>query len=104
MIETDNVVLNYELENMKNLRYGKKFISDGIEDVIVENGQPFQYKDETLFFKDLPENSQVGIFTLDGKTVVNHQCSGEASLSLNSLPSGMYIVKINNESYKILKK
>ena len=104
VIETDNVVLNYELENMKNLRYGKKFISDGIEDVIVENGQPFQYKDETLFFKDLPENSQVGIFTLDGKTVVNHQCSGEASLSLNSLPSGMYIVKINNESYKILKK
>ena len=104
VIETDNVVLNYELEKMKNLRYGKKFISDGIEDVIVENGQPFQYKDETLFFKDLPENSQVGIYTTDGKTVVSRQCSGEASLSLNSLPSGMYIVKINDESYKILKK
>ena len=104
VIETENVVLNYELENMKQVRYGKKFVSTGINSATVENDQPFKLEDETLFFKDLPENSQIGIYTTDGKTVVSRQCSGEASLSLNSLPSGMYIVKINNESYKILKK
>ena len=102
VIETENVVLNYELENMKQVRYGKKFVTTGIQNV--QNNQPFKLEDETLFFKDLPENSQVGIYTTDGKTVVSRQCSGEASLSLNSLPSGMYIVKINAESYKILKK
>ena len=104
VIETENVVLNYELENMKQVRYGKKFITDGIDGTILENNQPFKLEDETLFFKGLPENSQIGIYTTDGKTIVSRQCSGEASLSLNSLPSGMYIVKINNESYKILKK
>ena len=102
VIETENVVLNYELENMKQVRYGKKFVTTGIQNV--QNDQPFKLEDETLFFKDLPENSQVGIYTTDGKAVVSRQCSGDASLSLNSLPSGMYIVKINNESYKILKK
>lgn len=84
------------------MRYGKKFVTTGIQNV--QNDQPFKLEDETLFFKDLPENSQVGIYTTDGKAVVSRQCSGDASLSLNSLPSGMYIVKINNESYKILKK
>ena len=104
VIETENVVLNYELESMKQVRYGKKFITDGIHSATIGNGQPFKLEDETLFFKGLPENTQVGIYTTDGKTVVSRQCSGDASLSLNSLPSGMYIVKINNESYKILKK
>ena len=102
VIETENVVLNYELENMKQVRYGRTFVTTDIQNV--QNDQPFKLEDETLFFKDLPENSQVGIYTTDGKTVVSRHCSGEASLSLNSLPSGMYIVKINNESYKILKK
>ena len=104
VIETDNVVLNYELEKMKHVRYGKKLVSDGIEDVTVQKEHPFTMKDETLFFKGLPENSQVSIYTLDGKTVVSRQCSGDGSLTLNSLTTGMYIVKINNESYKILKK
>ena len=103
VIETENVVLNYELENMKQVRYGKKFVTDGIHSATIGDN-PFTLKDETLFFKDLAENTQIGIYTTDGKTVVSRQCSGDASLSLNSLTAGMYIVKINNESYKILKK
>lgn len=104
VIETENVVLNYELENMKQVRYGKKFVTDGIHGAIVENNQPFKVEDETLFFKDLAENTQIGIYTTDGKTVVSRRCSGDASLPLNNLTAGVYLVKINNESYKILKK
>ena len=103
VIETENVVLNYELENMKQVRYGKKFVTDGIHSTNIE-GNPFTLKDETLFFKDLAENTQIGIYTTDGKTIVSRQCSGDASLPLNNLTAGVYLVKINNESYKILKK
>ena len=103
VIETENVVLTYELESMKNVRYGKKFVTTGIHSATI-GGNPFTLKDETLFFKDLAENTQIGIYTTDGKTIVSRQCSGDASLPLNNLTSGVYLVKINNESYKILKK
>lgn len=104
VIETENVVLNYELENMKQVRYGKKFITDGINSTTIGDNQPFTLKDETLFFKNLAENTQVGVYTTDGKAIVSRRCSGETSLSLSSLTSGIYIVKINDETYKILKK
>ena len=104
VIETENVVLTYELESMKNVRYGKKFVTDGIHSTTLSDNQPFTLEDETLFFKDLPENTKIGIYTTDGKTIVSRQCSGDASLPLNNLTAGIYLVKINNESYKILKK
>ena len=60
VIETENVVLTYELESMKNVRYGKKFVTDGIHSTTLSDNQPFTLEDETLFFKDLPENTKIG--------------------------------------------
>ena len=104
VIETENVVLTYELESMKNVRYGKKFVTDGIHSTTLSDNQPFTLEDETLFFKDLPENTKIGIYTTDGKTIVSRQCGGDASLPLNNLTAGGYLGENKNESYKILKK
>lgn len=101
VIETEGVVLNYELEKMGQLRYGRRLV-DGIEDI--DSSPLFSFDNETLYFEHLPENSLVGVFTTDGKQVVSRRCSGTTQIPLRSLSPGAYIVKVNNDSYKIVKR
>ena len=103
VIETEGVVLNYELEKMAQMRYGKRFIPTGINGVAVEE-QPFKWEDETVFFYCLPSNTLIEVFTTDGKLVVSRQCSGNFQLPLNTLTNGVYLVKVNDVTYKIVKR
>ena len=103
IIETDGVVLNYELEKMGQVRYGKRFIPSSIEGVMADN-QPFKWKDETIFFDHLPDNTLIEVLTVDGKLVMSRNYSGNAQLSLQSLVNGVYLVKLNKTTYKILKR
>ena len=103
VIETEGVVLNYELEKMAKLRYGKKFVASGIEGV-TDDSQPFKWEDETIYFDHLSENTLIQVYTTDGKQVLSRRCSGNAQLPLNSLIDGVYLVKVNENTYKILKR
>lgn len=103
IIETEGVVLNYELEKMSQVRYGKMFMPTGIGRTKAET-PPFKWEDETIFFNHLLENTLIEVFTADGKQVMNQQCSGDAQLSLKQFPTGVYLIKMNQTTYKILKK
>lgn len=103
VIETEGVVLNYELEKMVQVRYGKKSNSTGINNAISDD-QPFKWEDETIFFAHLSKNTLIEVFTADGKLIMSHRYTGEAQLPLNSLIDGVYLVKINGATYKILKR
>lgn len=101
VIETEGVTLSYELEKMGQLRYGRS-VSEGISAATTDN--PFSFDNETLFFNHLPENSIIEVFTTDGKQVISQRCNNATQISLHSLTSGAYIVKANNNSYKIVKR
>ena len=103
VIETDGVVLNYELEKMAQARYGRKFQPTGISNINAES-QPFKLEDETIFFDHLPENTLIEVFTVDGKQVLSRRCSSNAQISLNTLIDGVYLVKVNQNTYKIIKR
>ncbi len=48
-------------------------------------------------------NSKLGIYTTDGKIVMYDTLQpGKHSISLSQLVPGIYIIKLNNESFKIL--
>lgn len=104
VVETDGMVLTYALESMKQVNYGKKFISSGIDSPEIDGGKPVVMKKELLFLSGLPDNTLVGIYNAEGKTMMSQRCSGSAQVSLQMLPAGVYFVKFNNEIYKILKK
>ncbi|MBO4430469.1 MAG: T9SS type A sorting domain-containing protein [Bacteroidaceae bacterium] len=103
VIETEGVVLSYELEKISQVRYGKMFMPTGIGRTKAET-PPFKWEDETIFINHLPENTLIEVFTTNGKQVMNQQCSGDAQLSLKQFPTGVYLIKMNQTTYKILKK
>lgn len=102
VIETEGVTLHHELEQMGQLRYGKRFITERIQEIA--GNKSFSFDNETLFFDQLPENSLIEVFTTDGKKTYSRSCSGDTQVSLLTLSPGAYIVKVNSNTYKILKK
>lgn len=104
VIETDGAVLTYELDNLSQIRYGRKYITTGVHGEAIVNGQSFRMEDGVLFFDNLRDNSLVEIYTIDGKAVMSRRCGGHAQVTLNQFSPGVYFVKVNGETYKILKK
>ena len=104
VIETEGSVLTYELESLAQIRYGRKYITTGMHGETIINGQSFRLDDGVLFFENLRDNSLIEIFTVDGKMVSSRRSSGNTQVSLGQFSSGVYFVKVNGESYKILKK
>ena len=64
------------------------------------------YDDGQLIVSGIKQGASVGIYSMDGKMVKQLQAShsGTFRISLSSLPQGMYIVKADNVTYKIMKR
>lgn len=55
---------------------------------------------------DLPEGKQsdIRIYNLQGRLMMRKQTSGKSILNLNTLNAGMYLLKVNEMNYKIIKE
>lgn len=64
------------------------------------------YQDGTLVLSQLKEGAVVGVYALDGKLVQQLRAGhrGTYRLNLSSLPKGVYIVKADTITYKIMKR
>jgi len=64
------------------------------------------YEDDQLIVSGIKSGASVGIYALDGKLVqqLTPRRTGTYRVSLKSLPQGMYIVKADNVTYKIMKR
>ena len=63
-------------------------------------------QDGTLVISQLRAGAGVGVYGMDGKLVqqLKARHAGTYRLSLSSLPKGVYIVKADNITYKIMKR
>lgn len=80
----------------------------GIDDLQVDT-EPTEVnfqQDGTLVISQLKAGASVGVYALDGKLVqrLKARHKGTYRLSLSSLPKGVYIVKADNITYKIMKR
>ena len=103
VIETEGVVLTYDLSTMGQVRYGKRFIPDAI-DAARTDASAFTMDGEKLYFNKLKANTLIEIYGADGTTVFSRRLTGQAEVALSSLPTGVYLLKVDRETYKILKK
>jgi len=79
----------------------------GIYDLTVDkNPTEVDYQDGVLIISQLKEGATVDVYGLDGKQVKQLIAvrAGTYRLSLSALPKGVYIVKADKISYKIMKR
>lgn len=57
-----------------------------------------------LYYRNVPEGSVLKLFRTDGIVVISTVASGrEGYLMTEELPQGLYILKINNQAFKLIK-
>ncbi|MDO5489386.1 MAG: Ig-like domain-containing protein [Bacteroidaceae bacterium] len=66
----------------------------------------FSYSDNTVRFSSLPLGSKVQVYNASGVLLRNYEVSddGTASININDLPKGIYIIKTESITHKIIKK
>lgn len=69
----------------------------------VANSVAFSVKDGMLHVNSC-SSAAVQLCCCDGKVVYDGLCAGELSLDLNSLPAGVYVLKLDGCTYKILNR
>ena len=63
----------------------------------------FEVKDNMLFV-DCNASSRVQLCMCDGKVVYDGVCTGKTCLDMNSLPAGMYVLRLDGCTYKIINR
>ncbi len=83
-------------------------IPAGIEDVEEQDEQlraNFKLDGDAVYITGLASGSKVVLYAMDGRVVTTSVAAADGcvTLSLNTLPSGIYIVKYNDTAIKFIK-
>lgn len=104
VITANGVEVNYSLQNMVRFTYSNN-TSTAITNLETDEST-LKLNGESLLFPALKANSTVSVFSLNGTLVFKktvHQ-SGEYSFPLSNMNAGIYIINVNDLTYKIIKK
>lgn len=93
----------FKLADIVRFAYDAKSAS-GIDEIAVKPAEISQEGD-VIVISQIKAGTMVCVFSLDGKLVrqLDPRHSGTYRLNLSELPSGLYMVKAGNTTYKITK-
>lgn len=102
------IVKTYEMEASYNLseisRITYEDAETDISDAVID--EPLRFDGETLLITNSSEKTNVCIYTLNGELVQKYSvnASDMFTISLSSFNAGIYIVRVNELIYRILKR
>ena len=103
-VVSDKETVTFALSDVLRFTYVKKDPS-GIDETVTDPTE-VSYEGGVLVISQLKQGATVDVYSPDGKQVrqlkANH--SGTYRLSLSELPTGLYLVKADNITYKIMKQ
>ena len=106
-VHSEKADVSFDISDVLRFLYTKRSVV-GIDDVEADyDPTAVDYQqDGMLVISQLKAGAFVGIYAMDGKLVkqLNANHTGTYRLSLSSLPRGVYIVKADNITYKIMKR
>jgi len=103
-IKSSTSTVSYQLTNV--LRYTYENVqSSGIEGLPSAYAVQISEQGESVTFRNLKPGTIVKLYSLGGVLLEQHTAedSNPLTITLQNLPSGMYVVKAANETIKMLK-
>lgn len=85
-------------ENVITLNVTMGGVTAGVESLGINNSF-VKVTGKTLSY-DLASASNLSVYSLSGKTLINKAVSGNGSINLNSLPAGIYLYKVTGKATK----
>lgn len=97
----------YWLEMANVLRYTYEGIATSVPTLKALPEQMLvNFTDNGLTISRLPEGAMVQVYTSDGRMVTQQRASGTSAIMISFMnyPSGVYIVKAPNQTFKFIKR
>ena len=96
--------MSFAMSDVSHYNFEKGYF-DAIEDAEAAT-EGLIVKDNEVAISHLPEGTLVSVYALDGKLMCSATvpASGVCSVSLHPFPTGVYVVKANDVTYKIMKR
>lgn len=103
-VVSEKTTTSFALADVLRFTYVKRDPS-GIDQQVIDPTE-ISYEDGVLVISQIKAGASVGVYALDGKLVrqLKAQRAGTYRLSLSELPTGLYLVKADNVTYKITKQ
>lgn len=105
-IESKSKTHSFEISNVKEYSFSENDVTSGLEDVRANELRLINDENGNIIIDGVQPNSIVRLYSINGK-----EQSGKISstgervyINLDSLPKGIYIVSVNNKSFKVYKK
>lgn len=104
IVKTKSLEVNYPFDKMDRLIYEYEALDDKVD--LLTDGQAMINKGGYLLFPELKSGDSVMIYSSNGVLVADKKmgADGEYVFPLNEVPIGIYMVKVNDVTYKIVKK
>lgn len=107
-ITAENVDLEYSCDDVLNWTYSHDAVDERpLKTENIEYGQKPEIalgEGNTLTFNGLPAQSRISLFSVNGQMINTYQCDGNTVLTLDKYPSGMYLITVNNTTFKLIKR
>ena len=102
-ITTNSISVSYPIDNIQKYTY--EGIASAIAIPKVDNDILISQKNNEFTFSNLKEGSSIQVYSVDGLLLHSIIVAEKNVLvSLDSYPCGVYVIKANNVSYKVIKK
>lgn len=104
LVKGSGINFEYPLSDIVKFTYKKEDIINDIDNPINQTG--FTRDDEKIVFTGIKSTDEVALYKLNGSRIDIQLNAVDDSLvlPLNSIPQGIYLLRINNQTYKIIKK
>jgi hypothetical protein len=104
VITTSGAKITYALSEVRNYTY--KDVVSGVEVIKQSSAVSVKQQGDNLSLSNLPEGTTVKVYAVNGTLLSTHVADGHKPIciSVAAQPVGMYIVKVGDQSIKILKK
>ena len=100
LIESEGQLMIYQLNDLKQLRYGQRMVSKSFTSLLNNEGDALG----TLFLNNLNENTTIDVVSNEGRVVLSNSGSDLDKISLSKEPPGEYLIKLNSQTIKIVKQ
>ncbi len=105
LLTTTEVSVAYPLGDLHKFTFDESSTT-GIGDAIEDVSSSMEYRDNTLFFTSLNSGSMVWIYSTSGHLMDSGKAdaNGALTFSVSTYEKGMYILKTETLTYKIIKQ
>jgi hypothetical protein len=103
-VATTDETLEFPLDNVSRYVFGEE--SDPTDNITNNTLKPYTQNGDEMIFSSLKAGSEVNVYTSNGSIVDTYKVSdnGTVSISLQKFSNGIYLIKTQSGTYKLVKK